>query len=143
MLVADILNTKGHIVFTIGEDRSIGEAISDLNTHNVGALVVVGKSGQVQGILSERDIIHHLDGEDAKSLLAQPVSQCMTRRPFTCAPEDTIEGIMQTMTERRVRHIPVIDRGQLVGLVSIGDAVKRKIEMSEQEAAALRQYIAS
>lgn len=143
MLVADILSAKGHVVFTIAATRTITEAIAELNARNVGALVVVGAGRDVMGIVSERDIIHHIEGNDTAALLAQPVSQCMTPRPLTCSPQDTLESLMQTMTERRVRHIPVLDRGELVGIVSIGDAVKRKIEMTEQEAAALREYIAS
>lgn len=143
MIIADILKAKGNVVFTISQTCTIGDAIADLNAHNIGALVVVDASNKVTGILSERDIIRQMEGSAIETVLAQPISKCMTSRPFTCSPQDTLDDLMQTMTEKRVRHMPVIEDGQLVGLVSIGDAVKRKIEITEEEAAALRQYIAS
>lgn len=143
MIIADILKTKGSVVFTINQSCTIGEAIADLNAHNIGALVVIDTDNRVVGILSERDIIRQMEGQGVSSVMTQPIAKCMTSRPFTCSPQDSLDELMQTMTEKRVRHMPVIDDGQLVGLVSIGDAVKRKIEITEEEAAALRQYIAS
>ena len=94
------------------------------------------------GILSERDVVRHLDG-DAPQILARKVRECMTARVITVDRNATVAELMERMTQSRIRHIPVVENGELVGIVSIGDVVKRKIEQTEQEASALREYIAS
>jgi CBS domain-containing protein len=142
MIVAKILEAKGHGAFTIAANASVSDAVELLNRHNVGALVVVNDAGKVSGILSERDIVRRLRGF-AGALLSQPVSDLMTAKPITCTQADLIDDVMQLMTGRHFRHLPVVEDSQLVGVISIGDVVKFKIEATEGEAAALREYIAS
>ena len=96
----------------------------------------------VAGILSERDIVRHL-GKDWAALAGKPVSEVMTKDVVTMSRRATVAEVMERMTERRIRHLPIVDNGELVGIVSIGDVVKRKIEEAEQEATALKEYIAS
>src|SRR5690606_14691476 len=118
------------------------EAVKLLNQHRIGAVVVVTHEGAVAGILSERDIVRNLLGDPAK-LLTLPVSDIMTTRVITCRRAATVSDLMEQMTEHRIRHIPIVEEGQLLGIVSIGDVVKGKIEATEQEANALREYISS
>ncbi|UJQ94479.1 CBS domain-containing protein [Mariluticola halotolerans] len=142
MNVENILQSKGAKVFTISGEAKIAEAIRVLNSENIGAVVVVDAEDQVVGIMSERDVIRQMGG-DSTAVLFSPVSGCMTRNLITCTPETSLDELMQLMTARRIRHVPVLRNGQLAGLVSIGDVVKRKIEKTEEEAAAMREYIAS
>jgi CBS domain-containing protein len=142
MIVANILSTKGSTVFTVKQDARVADAVEILNAENIGVVVVVDDKGTAVGILSERDVIRHMTADTATILLS-PVTKCMTANPVTCTSETTIEEVMQLMTARRIRHIPVVDNGTLAGLISIGDIVKRKIAQAEEEAAALRDYIAS
>lgn len=142
MIVENILEGKGNKVHTVQIDAKIADAVNVLNAQNIGAVVVVDKSDAVVGILSERDVIRHMKGDAATVLLA-PIKKCMTKDPFTCDPQTTLDEVMQMMTQKRIRHMPVVSGGKLAGMVSIGDIVKRKIELAEQEAAALRDYIAS
>ena len=142
MKVELILRTKGSDVFSVMETETVAEAVELLTSKNIGAVIVRNEAGGIAGILSERDIVRRLKAEGAGALNAR-VGACMTRNPHTCTPDHTIDDLMSMMTERRIRHIPVVAGGRLIGLVSIGDVVKRKIEMSEQEAAALKEYIAS
>lgn len=142
MKVETILKAKGSGVFTISTTATLAAAVDELNTKNIGVLVVTAPDGSIAGILSERDIVRRID--DAPSeLLARPVSTAMTPKPFTCAPEEELDAVLQLMTKKRIRHLPVVVDGALAGLISIGDLVKRKIELAEEEAAALRDYIAS
>jgi len=113
-----------------------------LNAHKIGAVVVVDAKGKVAGILSERDIVRRLEG-DPQALLASPVRGAMTTKVITATKAHSVSQLMELMTHHRIRHIPVVDGTTLVGIVSIGDVVKRKIEETEQEALALREYIAS
>ena len=106
----------------------------------IGALVAIDDAGQVAGILSERDIVRRLRG--AATLLSQQVTTIMTPKPVTCTREDSVDDVMQMMTGRHFRHMPVVENGRLIGVISIGDVVKTKIEVTEGEAAALREYIA-
>lgn len=141
MKVDEILRSKGVEVHAVSADARIADAVEVLNEKNIGAVVV--KNGEeVAGILSERDIVRRLK-TDGVDVLTRSVSSCMTRRVHTCSLDASIDDLMALMTKERIRHIPVIENGALVGLVSIGDVVKRKIDQSEQEAAALREYIAS
>jgi CBS domain-containing protein len=142
MYVENILHTKGGNVFTISATASVAELVAILAAHNIGAVVVLAADGKVSGIISERDVVRHL-ARSAEGLLALEVQALMTKSPITCRRTDTIDDVMAKMTERRFRHLPVVEDGELVGIVSIGDVVKRKIEEAEQEAGALREYIAS
>jgi CBS domain-containing protein len=141
MQVENILQSKGRAVTTVAPRTSIAEAVGLLNTHRIGAVVVLdGK--RVVGIVSERDVVRHL-GTDWAALSARPVSDVMTKDVVTAGRYATVAEIMERMTERRIRHLPIVEAGELVGIVSIGDVVKRKIEETEQEATALKEYIAS
>ncbi|HXI87775.1 MAG TPA: CBS domain-containing protein [Parvularculaceae bacterium] len=141
MKVEQILQTKGVEVFAVSGEARISDAVDLLHDRNIGA-VVVKNGGEVVGILSERDIVRHLKRHGA-GVLARTVRECMTTEVRTCGRDATIDELMGEMTRRRIRHIPVIEKGELVGLVSIGDIVKRKIEEAELEAQALKEYIAS
>lgn len=141
MQVENILQSKGRAVTTVSARASIAEAVDLLNAQRIGAVVVMD-GRRVVGILSERDVVRHL-GRDWSALASRPVSDVMTRDVVTAGRYATIAEVMERMTERRVRHLPVIEGTDLVGIVSIGDVVKRKIEETEQEASALKEYIAS
>ena len=141
MFVEMILAEKGSSVVTVEANATIGELITVLVKHNVGAAVVM--DGEVMaGIVSERDIVRHLAGS-AEGFRSKPVTTVMTRSPTTCSRGDTLDAAMSKMSTGRFRHLPVVEDGRLVGIISIGDLVKRKIEEAEQEAGALREYIAS
>lgn len=141
MQVETILQSKGRSVATVTAAATIAEAAEILRQLRIGAVVVVdGK--RVIGILSERDIVRHL-GTDWAALARRPVSEIMTREVVTASRVSTIAELMEHMTARRIRHVPIVDDGELGGIVSIGDVVKRKIEEAEQEATALKEYIAS
>ena len=104
--------------------------------------MVCDHQGKAVGILSERDVVRRL-GEKGAEAMAMRVSDCMTGNPYTCAPDETVDDLMSRMTEKRIRHLPVESGGQIIGVISIGDVVKRKIQEAEQEAAALKEYINS
>lgn len=142
MNVGNILTKKGAQPVTLTESASVADALALLYQHNIGALIVVERSGAVTGIISERDIVRRLH-DTGTEVLNHPVAACMTAKPFHCTPQATVADVMQTMTTKRVRHMPVLEQGRLVGVISIGDVVKRKIEEAEEEAEALREYIAS
>lgn len=142
MQVDTILKSKGGAVHTLADNAPVADAVTLLNRHNIGAVVVLTASGAVSGILSERDLIRRL-GENPATLLNTPVSACMTTKVITCARDTPVASLMEQMTRHRIRHIPIIEDGALVGIVSIGDVVKGKIEEAEQEASALREYIAT
>lgn len=142
MKVVNILQSKGAEVFAVNETDTLANVVGVLAEKNIGAVVVKDGSGAVAGILSERDVVRRLNA-DGPAALGAPVSSCMTRKPFTCGPDDTIDDLMGMMTLRRIRHLPVVKDGKLIGLVSIGDVVKRKIDHAEREAAALKEYISS
>ncbi|WP_374622929.1 CBS domain-containing protein [Devosia sp.] len=142
MQVEHILQSKGRAVHTVEAGAPLSEAVRVLNTHRIGAVVVVDAKGRVAGILSERDVVRHL-GDDPVKVLASPVRTAMTAKVITTRSDASVSELMEVMTRHRIRHIPVIENGDLVGIVSIGDVVKRKIEEAEQEALALKQYIAS
>ncbi len=142
MKVAQILADKGDMVVTVRADGRVRDAVDSLNSHNIGAVVVVGADGAIAGILSERDVVRRLSSDGAEAV-DMPITECMTPNPFTCVSSATLDEIMGVMTEKRIRHLPVVEDGRLRGVVSIGDIVKRKIETVEKEAAALKDYIAS
>ncbi len=142
MNVATILNDKGRSVASIAHSATTLQAAKLLQQKNVGALVVLGDQNELTGILSERDIVRML-GECGPECLDQPVSKFMSADVFTCVPSDTVSALMSLMTERRVRHLPVLEDGKLAGIVSIGDVVKWRIVEAESRAQALREYIAT
>lgn len=142
MFVDTILQTKGVVVHTLAETGTLGDAVALLNRHNIGAVVITGTGGDIVGILSERDIVRRL-GADPSSTLALRIGECMTRGVVTCTRQTSIAEVMERMTRHRIRHMPVAEGGALIGIVSIGDVVKLKIEEAEHEAEVLREYIAS
>ena len=142
MLVDTILQTKGAVVYTLPETGTLGDAVALLNNHNIGAVVITGSGGATVGILSERDIVRRL-GKDPANALALRIGDCMTRSVVTCTRLTSIAEVMERMTNLRIRHMPVAEDGELIGIVSIGDVVKHKIEEAEHEAEVLREYIAS
>ena len=140
MTVARILAEKGRTVVTVPPHRTMMEAIKILAEKRIGMLVVCDAEHAVKGILSERDVMRAVAGEGASAFEA-PVSRYMTAKVTTCTPADTIEDLMEMMTEGRFRHVPVCDDGQLIGVISIGDVVKRRIATVEAEHQAMRDYI--
>jgi len=141
MNVETILRDKGDWVATIRPDATIAEAVEMLNRERVGALVVSEVGGEVAGVLSERDIVRAL-GRFGEDLLSRPVDEIMTRNVITCQPGDTVGELMSEMTNRRIRHLPVVVEGRLRGIVSIGDVVKNRLDEVEFEASSLRSFIA-
>jgi CBS domain-containing protein len=140
MRISDVLRQKGTAVATIAPDATVRQLLTTLREHNIGATVVTDGDAVV-GIVSERDIVRKLDERGAE-LLGARVSEIMTRDVLTCAPEDTVDSLAETMTERRIRHMPVLDHGRLAGIVSIGDVVKSHIRQLETDREQLESYIA-
>ncbi len=141
MHVKAILNDKGRAVECTSADSKVVDVVRRLSARRIGAVVVADASGSVAGIISERDIIRVL-GMHGTAALDWPVADVMTRRVVTCREHDTVSDIMEVMTDGRFRHLPVVENGRLVGIVSIGDVVKRHIAEVESEAIAMRDYIA-
>ncbi|HEX8569314.1 MAG TPA: CBS domain-containing protein [Caulobacteraceae bacterium] len=142
MLVSQIIKHKGSDVFTVSPDQTLSEAARQLNEKRVGALVV-RDAGSVIGIVSERDIVREL-ATGGPAALERPVAEHMTRDVIFAAPHETVDALLARMTDRRVRHLPVVSgQGELCGLVSIGDLVKHKISEIEAEAQTLKNYIAA
>ncbi len=142
MSVGEILKTKGGKVVTIRSDASVAEAVQRLRDEKIGALVVSSDARAVDGVISERDVVVGL-ADRALDLRDVKVKDLMTSRVATCSPGDSVEKIMVAMTERRARHFPVVDGGRLVGIVSIGDVVKNRLEELKLERNVLRDsYIA-
>ena len=142
MKVSQILQSKGAEVFAVSPSKTVGQAVEMLGDKNIGAVVVKDDNGNLSGILSERDVVRNIQ-KNGTECLSAPVSSCMTANPHHCGLETSVDDLMNQMTEKRIRHMPVVQDGNLVGMVSIGDVGKRKIEKTEQEAAALKEYIAS
>ena len=140
MKVADILKTKGSRVVTIRPHETVATLAHKLKTEKIGALLVSDDGVKVEGIATERDIVHGLVSHGA-DVLAMPVRQSMMRDVVTCAPSDDIKEVMAVMTNRRTRYLLVMDGGQFKGIVSIGDVVKNRLQDAEIEANALRDYI--
>jgi CBS domain-containing protein len=140
MKIADVLRTKGSAVATVEPRTPVSELLAGLAEHNVGAMVVLGPDG-IAGIVSERDVVRKLHERGAE-LLSAPVSEIMTKLVFSCAPQDTVDSLTVQMTERRIRHVPVLDGGRLIGIVSIGDVVKSHISQLEDSRNQLQAYIA-
>lgn len=142
MTVARILADKGRDVFTTQPHRTLREVIELLASKGVGAVVVSDAALSVLGILSERDVVRVIARHGAAALDDQ-VSRHMTPKVVTVTREDSIEHVMHTMTQGRFRHLPVVDHGRLVGIISIGDVVKRHVDAIDGERQALREYIAT
>ena len=149
MHLREILRHKGSEVVTVAPDRTVHDAIVKMNRHKIGALIVTDETGEIQGIVTERDILLmcgeqcvHLDdpslaGTDCPIL----VSEIMTTDPVIVVPDDTLDYAMGVMTSNRIRHLPVLDEGRLAGVVSIGDVVKVQLSEVEYENRMLKDYI--
>jgi CBS domain-containing protein len=142
MLLSQILRDKGDLVFTASPTETIAAAAALLHTRRVGALVLVDEEGAVVGILSERDVVRAV-AELGDRALSRPVSICMSAEVIFAQPSETVDSLLSRMTDRRIRHLPVIKDDRLVGIVSIGDLVKSKIDEIESEAQTLKSYIAA
>lgn len=142
MHVAAILKDKGRAVETVGAGVTLAEIVSRLTHRRIGAVIVEGARGEVAGIVSERDIVRAL-AEGGAAALAWSASKVMTRNVVTARETDTIDELMSRMTEGRFRHLPVVEGGKLVGIVSIGDVVKHRVAEVELEASAMRDYISA
>jgi len=141
MSVKAILNAKGRKVIAIPPHTKVMVAIQRMKLENIAAIMVSSDSGKtVEGILSERDVVRALIDHKG-DVLDLPVSELMSRAVVTCTPEDSVAMVMRTMTKRRFRHIPVVENGTVVGLVSIGDVVKDRMDTMEMETSVLRDYI--
>jgi CBS domain-containing protein len=139
MTVRAILDTKGHQVESIQPGSKLSAAVKVLGEKRIGA-VLVTNLGRIEGILSERDIVRVLSERGADAL-NEPVSNVMTRKVVSCRQSDTVGGIMEMMTLGKFRHLPVVEDGKVVGLISIGDVVKWRVQEYEREQEALRDYI--
>jgi CBS domain-containing protein len=138
MRIADILRSKGSGVATITATTTVTGLLAELAVHNIGAMVVIGPDGH--GIVSERDVVRHLQ-TTGPDLLRRPVTDIMSDVVVTCSPDDPVDDLAALMTNNRVRHVPVLDHGRLVGIVSIGDVVKIRMEELQAERQQLEAYI--
>ncbi|MGB6395870.1 MAG: CBS domain-containing protein [Bradyrhizobium sp.] len=139
MTVRSILDSKGHQVLNVEPDAKLAAAVKILGEKKIGAVLVMSQ-GRIEGILSERDIVRVLS-ERGAHVLEEPVSGVMTRKVVSCRQSDTVAGIMEMMTLGKFRHLPVVEDGKVVGLISIGDIVKRRVHEYETEQEALQNYI--
>jgi CBS domain-containing protein len=139
MTVRAILDSKGHHIQNVEPNAKLSAAIKLLGERKIGAVLVMSGGG-IEGILSERDIVRVL-GERGAGVLEEPVSAVMTRKVVSCKPADTVAAIMEMMTLGKFRHLPVVEEGTVVGLISIGDIVKWRVREYEMEQEALRDYI--
>lgn len=139
MNVARLLTTKSKNIITIHPEQTIREALALLAKHNIGALVIVGESGQPVGIVSERDIVRELARQE--EIFTRPVHTVMTKNVITGVPQDDLKSVANTMTEKRIRHLPVIDHNELIGIVSIGDVVKAQRDQYQGEVDTLQTQI--
>lgn len=140
MKISDVLRTKGTDVVTVTPESTVGELLARLAEHRIGAVVVSSGEGVIDGIVSERDVVRHLHS-DGVGVLEGPVSAIMTAEVHTCGEHDDISGLETEMTERRIRHVPVVRDGKLVAIVSIGDVVKHRIRDLSAERDQLTAYI--
>lgn len=139
MTVRAILDAKGRQVASVGPDSTVANAINILSERHIGSLLVMS-GGKLEGILSERDIVREL-GRRGAGLLDEKVRNVMTARVLTCQRSDTISHIMEMMTNGKFRHVPVVEEGQVIGVISIGDVVKHRVAEYEKEREALTDYI--
>lgn len=141
MNVSRILETKGSSVISLDVDCTVLDVAKLLGERRIGAVPILS-SGKLAGIISERDIMRGLAIRGG-SVLADPVDSLMTKSVFTCSGDDSVAHLMEMMTQRRIRHIPVLDDERVVGIISIGDVVKEQMEETQQEAEALKEYIST
>lgn len=139
MTVRAVLESKGNNIVTVAPSATVRAAVKLLSERRIGAVLVMA-GAQIAGILSERDIVRVL-GERGAAILDEKVEHVMTRKVITCRPADTVAAIMEKMTEGKFRHLPVVEESKVVGLISIGDVVKRRVMEYEREQEALRDYI--
>jgi CBS domain-containing protein len=142
LLVSQILKGKGDLVFTASPQETVAAAAALLHSRRVGAMVIVDGEDAVAGILSERDIVRVI-AEKGQAGLSEPISAWMTRDVVFAHPGEHAQALLERMTDRRIRHLPVVKDGRLAGIVSIGDLVKSKIAETEAEAETLKAYIAA
>ncbi|MGG7579809.1 CBS domain-containing protein [Rhizobium sp. YTUHZ045] len=139
--VKAILDLKGRDVVTAGPNTTVAEAAAILSKKKIGAIVVVGMENRISGMFTERDLVHAI-AKHGKGSLDQPLSQVMTSKVYRCHEETTVNELMELMTSRRFRHVPVESNGKLAGIISIGDVVKSRIAEVEREAEDIKAYIA-
>ena len=139
MNIKGILATKSRHIFTINPEQTLAEAVELLARHNIGALVVTDFEGKVVGIISERDIIH--EAAESREIFSAKVSEIMTREVIVGLPEDDVMSVAHTMTERRFRHIPILDGEELIGIISIGDLLKAQRDQYQGEIDTLETQI--
>lgn len=142
MNVATILNQKGRTVATLGPNATLHEVAEKLSLKRIGAIVIVGDGGSVVGIVSERDVIRAIAKSGVEALRIR-VSEVMTREVESCGESSPVDELMEAMTKGRFRHLPVIEDGALVGIISIGDVVKNHVAEVEMEVSAMRSYLAT
>lgn len=142
MSVEAILKNKGRNVFTIRPEHSVADAAALMSAKKVGVAVVCDSKGRLMGVVSERDIVSGIT-QYGKGLMDMPVRNIMTSPVVTCSPGDSVKKVMEVMTERRIRHLPVIDGDELLGMVSIGDAVNFRLHEAQMETAVLRDFAAT
>lgn len=142
MLIAQIIRDKGSVVHTLAASATLEDAARELDEKRVGALVVIDAEGAIIGVFSERDLVREIARRGARAL-QDDVASAMSRDVFTAHPDETIDDCLSRMTDRRVRHLPVLEEVRLIGIVSIGDLVKHRIALAEAESAAMQAYIAA
>ena len=140
MRVSQLLATQGHDVATISQERSVTDALALLKEHGIGALVVTGAKAPLVGIISERDVVRAL-ATSGESALQQKVAELMSTEVSVCNESTELNELMTTMTEKRIRHVPVVEDGHLTGLISIGDVVKARLEELEHDKKDLLDYV--
>jgi CBS domain-containing protein len=140
MILEQILKQKGGQVYAVAESATLKEAAELLDARKVGAMVILGESGSLIGVISERDIVRAV-ARSGPAALKQLVSESMTRQVVTAKPNESVETAMDRMTDRRIRHLPVVEGGRLIGVVSIGDLVKWRLAEAAAEVEAIRSYI--
>lgn len=140
MKISRLLDRKGSYVATVRPETPIIDAVRELTKRSVGALVVSEDGRAISGIVSERDVVRVIS-QFGSAILESPVRMIMSDEVFTCSPDDVVDSLMSTMTDHRIRHIPVLRDGELVGIVSIGDLVKSRLDELEHDREALEQYI--
>ena len=139
MKIDSILATKSAGVFTVGPDQSLEDAVGLLAEHDIGALIVVDQAGKPLGIISERDIVR--EAARNEKVLAQTVRRVMTKELVTASPQDDLETVLRTMTAKHFRHLPIVDRERLIGVISIADVVKAQLEKYQGEVDTLQTQI--
>lgn len=140
MQIDDLLNKKGRDVATVSPEATIRQVLAELHQHQIGALVVCGEDRRPEGIISERDVVRQLHVRDA-AVLDCRVAELMVRTVLTIGPGADVESVMEVMTVNRIRHVPVLEDGRLVGIVSIGDIVKQRLDALADDNRALQDYI--